>query len=108
MVTVATLLAVAYWAYRARVGRIRAEGRAVAAERSRIARELHDTLMQGFSGITMEMQALATQLPRSGDELSRSLVDDWRAREDLVAGQDYPSETPSGAAETMDGSGPAK
>ncbi len=39
--------------------------RAVVAERSRIARELHDTLMQGFSGVTMEMQALAARLPQS-------------------------------------------
>jgi signal transduction histidine kinase len=35
--------------------------------RSRIARELHDTLIQGLSGITMEMQALAGKL-RSPEE----------------------------------------
>ncbi len=35
------------------------------AERSRIARELHDTLMQGFSGVTMEMQALSARLAPS-------------------------------------------
>jgi signal transduction histidine kinase len=37
----------------------------ILAERSRIARELHDTLIQGFSGVTMEMQALTAQLPES-------------------------------------------
>jgi signal transduction histidine kinase len=35
----------------------------VLAERSRIARELHDTLIQGFSGITMGMQAVSLGLP---------------------------------------------
>lgn len=35
----------------------------VLAERSRIARELHDTLIQGFSGITMGMQAVSMGLP---------------------------------------------
>jgi signal transduction histidine kinase len=37
----------------------------VLAERSRIARELHDTLIQGFSGVTMQMQALAARLRTS-------------------------------------------
>ena len=35
----------------------------ILTERSRIARELHDTLIQGFSGVTMEMQALSATLP---------------------------------------------
>jgi signal transduction histidine kinase len=39
----------------------------VLTERSRIARELHDTLMQGFSGITMEMQALSARLPETAE-----------------------------------------
>jgi signal transduction histidine kinase len=34
----------------------------ILGERSRIARELHDTLIQGFSGVTMEMQALCARL----------------------------------------------
>ncbi len=42
------------------------------AERSRIARELHDTLIQGFSGVTMEMQALAARL---ASEHRRTLED---------------------------------
>jgi signal transduction histidine kinase len=35
----------------------------ILTERSRIARELHDTLIQGFSGIALQMQALAVDLP---------------------------------------------
>jgi signal transduction histidine kinase len=62
------------WAiYRLRVQRIKARLRLVVAERSRIARELHDTLMQGFSGITMAMQALSARLPTSPE---RSTLDD--------------------------------
>jgi signal transduction histidine kinase len=40
----------------------------VLSERSRIARELHDTLLQGFAGVTMEMQALSVRLPSASGE----------------------------------------
>jgi len=33
------------------------------AERTRIARELHDTLLQGFQGITLRMQGVAKNMP---------------------------------------------
>jgi signal transduction histidine kinase/ligand-binding sensor domain-containing protein len=52
-------------AFRLRVLQVRAKLGAVLAERSRIARELHDTLIQGFSGVTMQMQALAARLRAS-------------------------------------------
>ena len=39
----------------------------VLAERSRIARELHDTLIQGFSGITMQLHAFTSRLKASDD-----------------------------------------
>lgn len=51
--------------YRIRLGQVKGRLQAVLAERSRIARELHDTLIQGFSGVTMQMQALTTRLPAS-------------------------------------------
>lgn len=54
---------IAYFIYWRRVRFIRANAQAVLNERSRIARELHDTLMQGFAGVTMELQALASRLP---------------------------------------------
>ncbi len=47
--------------------RLRDQFNLILTERSRIARELHDTLIQGLSGITMEMQALAGRL-RSPEE----------------------------------------
>lgn len=62
---VALLLWAGWFVYRQRVSRIRQRLDAVLTERSRIARELHDTLMQGFSGITMEMQALSARLPET-------------------------------------------
>jgi signal transduction histidine kinase/ligand-binding sensor domain-containing protein len=33
------------------------------AERTRIARELHDTLLQGFQGLTLHLQAVMEQIP---------------------------------------------
>jgi signal transduction histidine kinase len=35
---------------------------AIVSERARIARELHDTLIQGFSGVTMQMQAVSAKV----------------------------------------------
>jgi signal transduction histidine kinase len=53
--------------YQLRIHRLREQFNLILTERSRIARELHDTLIQGLSGITMEMQALAGRL-RSPEE----------------------------------------
>ena len=54
--------------YRSRINRIEDRMHLVLSERTRIARELHDTLMQGFSGITLEMQALANRIPTSKEQ----------------------------------------
>jgi ligand-binding sensor domain-containing protein/signal transduction histidine kinase len=68
----AILAGLAGWGlYELRIRRLRAgigqRYDLIVAERSRIARELHDTLIQGFSGITMELQALVGKL-RSAEE----------------------------------------
>jgi signal transduction histidine kinase/ligand-binding sensor domain-containing protein len=42
-------------------------------ERNRLARELHDTLLQGFTGITLQLQAVQSQLPATAVEASESL-----------------------------------
>jgi signal transduction histidine kinase/ligand-binding sensor domain-containing protein len=57
------VLAAAWLAYQARIRRLKQQFALTLTERTRIARELHDTLLQGFSGVTMEMQALAQRLP---------------------------------------------
>ncbi|MEO8049281.1 MAG: two-component regulator propeller domain-containing protein [Acidobacteriota bacterium] len=54
-------------AYRFRVEQLRGRFTLVLAERSRIARELHDTLIQGFSGITMQLHAFTNRLTGSED-----------------------------------------
>src|SRR5258708_39917741 len=51
--------------FRMRIRRLQHSFQLVLAERSRIARELHDTLLQGFTGITMQLQSLWTRLPVS-------------------------------------------
>jgi signal transduction histidine kinase len=56
--------------YRLRIRRLRSQFDLVLAERGRIARELHDTLLQGLAGITMQLQALWTRLPLSRDRES--------------------------------------
>lgn len=61
--SLAVALALLVWTiYRVRVRRLRDQFVLVLAERSRIARELHDTLIQGFSGITMQLQAFTSRL----------------------------------------------
>jgi signal transduction histidine kinase/ligand-binding sensor domain-containing protein len=61
--SLAAALGLLVWTiYRVRVRRLRDQFVLVLAERSRIARELHDTLIQGFSGITMQLQAFTSRL----------------------------------------------
>jgi signal transduction histidine kinase len=66
--------------YRARIRRLRATFEVVLSERNRIARELHDTLLQGVSGITMQLQALWTRLPysRERETLAEIITDAGR------------------------------
>ena len=59
--------AVVIW-YRLRIRRLKQSFNLILAERSRIARELHDTLLQGLSGVTMQLQALWTRLAPSKDK----------------------------------------
>jgi len=64
---IAALGLLVWMTHRVRVRRLREQFVLILAERSRIARELHDTLIQGFSGITMQMHAFANRL-RSSEE----------------------------------------
>jgi ligand-binding sensor domain-containing protein/signal transduction histidine kinase len=65
---VALAAALVVWlVYQLRIREIKDHFRIILAERNRIARELHDTLIQGFSGVTMQMQALAARWPGSGE-----------------------------------------
>ena len=52
-------------------------------ERERIARELHDTLLQGFQGITLRVQGVVKNMPAQ-DPL-RKMMDDVLDRADGVS-----------------------
>ncbi len=54
--------------YQLRIRRLQSQFNLVLTERTRIARELHDTLLQGLSGVTMQLQALWTRLPISEEK----------------------------------------
>jgi signal transduction histidine kinase/ligand-binding sensor domain-containing protein len=44
-------------------------------ERTRIARELHDSLLQGFQGLLLQLQAAQNLLPRRPEEAMRTIED---------------------------------
>lgn len=56
-----------------RVGRVRREHQAVLAERTRIAREMHDTLAQGFAGVAIQLEAAAHMLTASPERVREHL-----------------------------------
>ncbi len=68
------------------------------AERERIARELHDTLLQGFQGLMLFFQSVATRIPADSDlrEPIEKALD--RADKVLVEGRDRVHELRSDAA----------
>jgi signal transduction histidine kinase/ligand-binding sensor domain-containing protein len=75
--------------YRMRIGQVRAQtGRLLGArlaERERIARELHDTLLQGMQGLIWRFQAAADRIP-SG-EPARELMERSLERADRLMGE---------------------
>ncbi|WP_245653539.1 sensor histidine kinase [Sphingomonas pituitosa] len=64
------------------VARARAGVQAQLEERLRIARELHDTLLQGFQGLMLHFQSAVEQLPREHD--ARRLLEGALDRADDV------------------------
>jgi signal transduction histidine kinase/streptogramin lyase len=64
--------------HRARLARVRAQYQAVLAERGRVARELHDSLLQGMSAVAMQIYGLRKRLgpsapPRPPETIAREL-----------------------------------
>jgi signal transduction histidine kinase len=53
--------------------RRRLQYQAVLTERSRVARELHDTLEQGLAGIALQLEAVGGSLPRASEQAQQSL-----------------------------------
>ena len=65
-------------AHRTRLARVRSQYQAVLAERGRVARELHDSLLQGMSAVAMQIYGLRKRLgpsapPRPPEVLAREL-----------------------------------
>jgi signal transduction histidine kinase len=67
------VIALAWALYRARLGRLRARYLAVFAERTRVARELHDTLLQGMSAVAMQLHGARTRAAAVEPALARQL-----------------------------------
>ncbi|MFZ1988750.1 MAG: triple tyrosine motif-containing protein, partial [Alphaproteobacteria bacterium] len=83
---VVTGAALLWGAYRARLAQVSAHMRAQLetrlSERERIARELHDTLLQGFQGLMLRFQSVADSIPP--DEPARQLIEETMTRGDEV------------------------
>ena len=67
LICAALILLLVWLVYRWRVHQVESRFRAVLAERTRIAREIHDTLAQGFVGISVQLE-----LPRRCSPLPAS------------------------------------
>lgn len=78
------LLVWSVYALRLRQETVRLQGRfdVRIAERERIARELHDTLLQGFQGLMLRFQSAANLLPPGGE--ARGVMDEALDRADGV------------------------
>lgn len=71
---VAALVAAAWAVYQLRLRQIRSRFALVLEERARLAREIHDTLAQGFVGISSQLDAVAMCMPESPSP-ARSYLD---------------------------------
>ena len=63
----------AYGIYRWRVREVESRFAAVLNERNRIAREIHDTLAQGFVGVSVQLEVVARLVRASPEEASEHL-----------------------------------
>ena len=117
---VLAVLAAAWAAYQVRLRQIRVRFALVLEERARLAREIHDTLAQGFVGISSQLDAVAMCMPPDGGparnflDLARkmarhSLTEARRSVMDLRAsaleGQDLASALRAGTEMWTAGSG---
>jgi signal transduction histidine kinase/ligand-binding sensor domain-containing protein len=105
-VVVLAFLALLFALYRIRMLQVAAQVRgrleARLAERERIARDLHDTLLQGMQGLIWRFQAAADRLP--SEEPTRRLMEESLDRADklLEEGRDKVKELRPGAVEIAD------
>jgi signal transduction histidine kinase/ligand-binding sensor domain-containing protein len=98
------LLAGAYrFRLRQEAARLKAGLEVRVAERERIARELHDTLLQSFQGSLFEVQAARNLFPRRPDDAMQTLDEAIRSAESAIAeGRDAIWDLRSGSAAPND------
>jgi two-component sensor histidine kinase len=119
LLAVLLLAASAWGAFRLRLRQIRGRFALVLEERVRLAREIHDTLAQGFVGISSQLDAVAMSLPDNVDlakqhlklasrmvrhsltEARRSVMD---LRASALEGHDLPAALHAGARQWTSGS----
>ncbi len=111
-----------YSAYRWRVSEVEGRFNAVLQERNRIAREIHDTLAQGFAGVSVQLEVVARLLNSSADaakehlDQARVLVRNslaearrsiWELRSQSVENEDFAARL-SKMANEVTAAGPVK
>ncbi len=66
---------------RARERVLRARFAAVLDERTRLARDIHDTLLQGFTGIALKLVAASSRVTEPPESVAPCEIwSDWRSR----------------------------
>jgi signal transduction histidine kinase/ligand-binding sensor domain-containing protein len=105
-----------YLAYRWRVAEVETRFNAVLAERNRIAREIHDTLAQGFIGVSVQLEIVSRLLAVSAESAkeqldhTRVLVREsiaearrsiWELRSHEEKGEDLPSRLSRSATQAV-------
>lgn len=110
------IAALAWLVYRWRVQQVEARFNAVLAERTRIAREIHDTLAQGFVGVSVQLELLTQLLSASpkaaldqlnqtrklvGESLAEARRSIWNLRTNEAGAIDYASRFSSAIRERV-------
>jgi len=86
---VAILLAFLWGLYQLRLAQLRRQMEVRVDERTRIATELHDTLLQGFHGLLLRLQAARNKLPGRPEDAMRALDGTiMRAEQAIAEGRD--------------------
>jgi len=93
----------AWLLFRLRVRGMQAQFRAVLAERTRIAREIHDNLAQEMAGLSVQLEVVARTMPAGADAAISSLDRArWQVRHGIAEARRYVWELRSPALENND------
>lgn len=93
------------WRVRALAQRLQAQAEVRLRERERIARDLHDTLLQGVTGLTLQVQAAADEAPAGSPLRARLLHALDRAQGVMDEGRDRVSALRAAASTALPDTG---